>query len=179
MLCNGTENPWMDRFNLPSSTAEANSEDSTEEHTNPALTEDTLGSSAQASKEEEKQRREAQEFRALLRELVYVSKHPNIDWKRREAAILLLGTFIKDVSAFLIRNPRYDQLQNLFDEVICTNFSAAPKILKSLLSGRVLQCVTLIMDCDIIPRGDQGDTFKQRVMNFALEQLGQANELSV
>lgn len=35
------------------------------------------------------------------------------------------------------------------------------------------------MDCDIIPRGDQGDTFKQRVMNFALEQLGQANELSV
>ena len=55
------------------------------------------------------------EFKALLMELVYISTHQNNVWKRREGAILLIGTFIKDISAFLIRNPFYDLLQNLFD----------------------------------------------------------------
>jgi len=98
--------------------------------------------------------REAKEFRSLISELVYVSQHANNQWKRREGAILLLGTFIKDVSAFLIRNPFYAQLQNLFDEMVQTSFSTAPKALRSFISGRVLQCSTFIIDCDIVPRGD-------------------------
>ena len=53
-------------------------------------------------------KREAKEFKALLLELVYISKNPKNEWKRREVAILLLGMFIKDVSAFLIRNPCYE-----------------------------------------------------------------------
>ena len=60
--------------------------------------------------EEARIRKEAKEFKALLSELVYISKHPKNGWKRREGAILLIGTFIKDVSAFLIRNPFYDLL---------------------------------------------------------------------
>ena len=57
-----------------------------------------------------RRKKEAEEFKALLMELIYVSKHPKNAWKRREVAILLLGTFIKDISAFLIRNPYYEQL---------------------------------------------------------------------
>ncbi len=83
-------------------------------------------------------RRETREFKALLMELVYISKHPNNVWKRREGAILLIGTFIKDISAFLIRNPFYDLLQNLFDQIVGTDFAAAPKSLQSLLMGRAL-----------------------------------------
>ena len=35
------------------------------------------------------------------------------------------------------------------------------------------------MDCDLVPRGDQGDTFKQNVMVFASEQLCSAKDTSV
>ena len=48
------------------------------------------------------------EFQALLRELAYVSSHPNNDWKRREVAVLLACVFMEDISMFLIRNPKYD-----------------------------------------------------------------------
>lgn len=41
--------------------------------------------------------KEEAEFKALLRELAYVSKHPKNVWKRREVAILILGTFIEDI----------------------------------------------------------------------------------
>ena len=50
-----------------------------------------------------------------------------------------------------------------------TEFASAPQSLQSLLTGRTLQCATLIVDCDIIPRGEQGDNFKQNVMRFAFE----------
>ena len=60
-----------------------------------------------------------------------------------------------------------------------TDFSKAPKSLRSLLTGRTLQCSTLVVDCDIVPRGDQGDAFKQHVMRFAFEQLSQAEDASV
>ena len=69
-------------------------------------------------------------------------------------------TFIKDISAFLIRNPFYDLLQNLFDSVILADFTRAPPVFRMLLVGRALQCATAIIDCDIVPRGDQGDAFK-------------------
>jgi len=92
---------------------------------------------------------------------------------------LLLGTFVKDVSAYLIRNPRYEELQNLFTQILATEFHRAPKSLRSLLAGRALQCATLVIDCDIVPRGEQGDNFKQAVMKFAFNQLCNADGMSV
>ena len=59
---------------------------------------------------EKQRKKEAKEFRELLQELVYSSSHPKNEWKRKEVAILMINTFIKDVSAYLIRNPVYDQL---------------------------------------------------------------------
>ena len=47
-------------------------------------------------------------------------------------------TFIKDISAFLIRNPFYDLLQNLFDSVILADFTQAPPVFRMLLVGRAL-----------------------------------------
>jgi hypothetical protein len=35
------------------------------------------------------------------------------------------------------------------------------------------------MDCDLVPKGEQGDTFKQNVMVFASEQLCSAKDTSV
>ena len=68
----------------------------------------------------------------------------------------------------------------MFDEmIISTDFSKAPAVLKSLLIGRVLQCATSIIDCDIVPRGEQGDAFKQQVMVFAFDQVCVAKETSV
>ena len=90
-----------------------------------------------------------------------------------------MATFIKDISAFLIRNPFYDLLQNMFDEVIMTDFGSAPGSLRSLLVGRALSCATAIIDCDIVPRGEQGDAFKSQVMVFSFEQLCSAKETSV
>ena len=88
-------------------------------------------------------------------------------------------TFIKDISAFLIRNPFYDLLQNLFDSVILADFEQAQPVFRMLLVGRALQCATAIIDCDIVPRGEQGDAFKQRVMVMSFEQVCQARETSV
>ena len=76
---------------------------------------------------------------------------------------------MKDVSAFLIRNPYYDILQTMFDDVILSDFSQATASLKSLLTGRALQCATSVIDCDIVPRGEQGDAFKNNVMVFAFD----------
>ena len=59
-------------------------------------------------KEMQRRKKEAKEFKALLQELVYSSSHPKNAWKRNEVAILMISTFIKDVSAFLIRNPLYE-----------------------------------------------------------------------
>lgn len=130
-------------------------------------------------KADQRRRKEAREFKNLLTELVYISKDPTNAWKRREAAILIITTFIKDISAFLIRNPYYDLLQTMFDEVILADFSKSPLTLKSLLTGRALQCSTSIIDCDIVPRGEQGDSFKQKVMVFAFEQVCKARTISV
>ena len=66
--------------------------------------------------------REAAEFKALLEELIYISKHPKNIWKRREVAILILGTFVEDISMFMIRNPKFDLLEGLFGEILETDF---------------------------------------------------------
>lgn len=173
-------NPWMEKFSTLNAAAANlgglalnNDRDSEDiEESKEPLQEDM-------EPEEARMRKEAKEFKALLSELVYISKHAKNGWKRREGAILLIGTFIKDVSAFLIRNPFYDLLQNLFDQVVATEFAAAPGPLRTLLIGRALQCATLIIDCDIVPRGDQGDAFKQSVMVSAFESLCSAKETSV
>ena len=137
------------------------------------------GFDAEEAGKQERRKKEAREFRAILQELVYTSNHVNNKWKCQEVSILLVNTFIKDISAFLIRNPVYDLMQTLFDEMILTDFSSAPNILRSLLTGRALQCGTAIIDCDLVPRGEQGDFFKQNVMIFAAEQLCSAKDTSV
>lgn len=169
------ENPWMANFKQPRG-EDDDIESENEEESKVPMQE---GIDVEQVREEQRRRKEAKEFRALLTELVYISKHANNAWKRREVAILLITTFIKDVSAFLIRNPLYELLQDLFDQVILTDFSQAPATLKSLLTGRSLQCATAIIDCDIVPRGDQGDAFKQNVMVFAFEQVSHAKAISV
>ena len=67
--------------------------------------------------------KEAAEFKALLEELIYISKHPKNIWKRREVAILILGTFVEDISMFMIRNPKFDLLEGLFGEILETDFN--------------------------------------------------------
>ena len=156
---NPSQNPWMQGMNLMVGGDDSSEE---EESKDAALQEEI-------DPEIARMKREAKEFKALLLELVYISKNPKNEWKRREVAILLLGMFIKDVSAFLIRNPYYEQLQDLFDQIIATDFSKAPGHLWSLLIGRSLQTATAIIDCDIVPRGDHGDSFKNQVMVFAFE----------
>jgi len=103
------DNPWLAKFNLPGAASgndEENDSDPEEESKVPLQE----GIDPEQAKEDQRRRKEAREFKALLTELVYISKHPKNTWKRREVAILLITTFIKDVSAFLIRNPFYDLL---------------------------------------------------------------------
>ena len=119
----------MAGFNLPND--DEDSSDQEEESKGQAVQEEIDPEIARLKKE-------AKEFKALLHELVYISKNPKNEWKRREVAILLIGMFIKDVSAFLIRNPFYEQLQQLFDQIIATEFGKAPGHLRSLLIGRSL-----------------------------------------
>ena len=54
--------------------------------------------------------REAEEFKALLEELIYISTHPKNVWKRREVAILMISAFVEDVSMYMTRNPDYEML---------------------------------------------------------------------
>ena len=102
----------MDNFKMPADdlVMEDNGFDEAEERKGPAMQEDMDPEATQRAQEAARLLKEAQEFKALLSELVFISKHPKNEWKRRESAILLLGTFIKDVSAYLIRNPKYAQL---------------------------------------------------------------------
>ena len=131
------ENPWLQRLKMPGAADNdfGDDEDDEEEESKTPLQE---GVDPEQARMEVRMRKEAREFKALLREHVYISAHPNNEWKRRELAILLIGSFIKDISAFLIRNPIYDLLQNLFDEMILCDFTPAPPLLRSLLVGRAL-----------------------------------------
>ena len=72
--------------------------------------------------EQEQAMKDALEFKALLDELIYISKHRKNIWKRREVAILILGTFVEDISMFMIRNPKFDLLEGLFGEILETDF---------------------------------------------------------
>ena len=58
----------------------------------------------------------------MLEELIYISKHPKNIWKRREVAIQIMGTFVEDISMFMIRNPKFDLLEGLFGEILETDF---------------------------------------------------------
>lgn len=80
-----------------------------------------------------------------------------------------MACFIKDISAFLIRTPVYDLVLQMFDRIILSDFDKAPLGLRQLLYGRALQCATVVIDCDIVPRGEQGDDFKQRLLMFAAD----------
>lgn len=102
------DNPWLARFNFPA--AGHQDEDSDQEDGEESKVPLQEGIDAEKVQQIQKLRKEAKEFKALLTELVYISKEPTNAWKRREAAILIITTFIKDISAFLIRNPFYDLL---------------------------------------------------------------------
>lgn len=120
-------------------------------------------------KEMQRRKKEAKEFKALLQEIVFTSTNKKNEWKRKEVAILMVTSFIKDISAFLIRTPVYDLILQMFDRIILSDFEQAPLGLRVLLYGRALQCSTAVIDCDIVPRGEQGGDFKQRLLLFAAE----------
>ena len=50
----------------------------------------------------------------MLQELVYISPHKKNAWKRREVGILLIGTFVEDISMYMTRNPDYAMLLKIF-----------------------------------------------------------------
>ena len=70
--------------------------------------------------------KEAAEFKALLQELIYISPHPLNEWKKREVGILLISSFVEDISMYMTRNPDYEMLQKIFDELHVTKFNQAP-----------------------------------------------------
>ena len=121
--------------------------------------------------------REAAEFKALLEELIYVSKHPKNSWKRREVAILIMGTFMEDISMYMIRHPTFDLLGGLFGEILETDFDKAPKSLRGCLVGRSLWCASQV--CDLVPRNEQGDQFKSRMIDMAVHYLCHSAEISI
>lgn len=148
-----------------------------------ASTKEESKGEAEDDEEVAEQRRNEQEFRAMLAELVYISKNKKNPVKRREVAILLLGTFVEDVSMYLIRNPVYEMLQTLFDELLKTDFSKMGKSLRSLLIGRTLWCATAV--CDLVPKfntkqpNEAADKFKMAIMKSAFEHLREAQDTSV
>lgn len=127
------ENPWLARINLAYA-GQDNSDDDDEEVKAPMQE----GVDPEELKEMQRQKREAKEFKALLQETVFMSSHKKNDWKRKEVAILLVSSFIKDISAYLIRNPVYDQMLQMFERVVLADFSQAPTKLRLLLHGRAL-----------------------------------------
>ena len=121
--------------------------------------------------EEEELDQEAAEFKAMLEELVYISKHPKNLWKRREVALLLLGTFIEDISMYMVRHPQFNLLEELFADILQTNFDVAPKSLRSVLVGRSLWTCSQVSDQ--IPRSEEGADFIRSMIDLAIRTLNQ------
>ena len=42
-------------------------------------------------------------------EFMYISENPNYTWKKREVALLLIGSFAEDIQMFKIRNTQYNK----------------------------------------------------------------------
>ena len=98
--------------------------------------------------------KEEAEFKALLQELAYVSKHPKNVWKRREVAILILGTFIEDIQMYMIKHPTFDLIDGLFGELLETDFDKVPKSLRACLIGRSIWCANAVSD--LVPNSESG-----------------------
>jgi len=71
-------------------------------------------------------------------EFEYTSQHPQHQFKRREVALYLLGSFSEDISMFRVRNPEYN-FKALVNEALTEGDYEAARI-KSYLKGRVLWC---------------------------------------
>jgi len=128
--------------------------------------------------EEEEEDEDVAEFKAILEELIYISNHPKNIWKRREVSLLLLGIFVEDISMYMIRHPHYNLLENLFAEIMMTDYKLAPKSLRSCLIGRSLWACNSI--ADLVPRGESGTLFMHQVIDFAVESLREkSNDTSV
>ena len=138
---------------------------------------DALDGDGDLSEEAKQALREAAEFKALLEELIYVSKHPKNVWKRREVAILIMGTFMEDISMYMIRNPKFDLLEGLFGEILETNFDKVPKSLRGCLIGRSIWCANQV--CDLVPRNEQGDQFKNSIIDLAVYYLCNSDEMAI
>lgn len=65
--------------------------------------------------DEEEEEKEAKEFKELLEELAYVSKHPKDQWKRTEIAFVISGVFMEDISMYMIRHPMFDAQTIIFE----------------------------------------------------------------
>ena len=70
--------------------------------------------------------------------MIYISPHPKNNWKKREVGILIISSFVEDISMYMTRNPDYDMLMKVFDEMHVSKLEGAPKNLKTILTGRTL-----------------------------------------
>lgn len=115
----------------------------------------------------------------MLQELVYVSKHPQNAWKRREVAIMLIGQYQDDISMYAMKNQKYNLLTLLTSIVNPTEIAPQmPKKLQSLMLGRIFTTCTLIGD--ILNMQDNTTLqYVNGVMESAIETIGAAVPLSV
>ena len=77
-----------------------------------------------------------------------------------------MGTFVEDISMYMIRNPKFDLLEGLFDEILVTDFDQVPKSLRGCLIGRSIWCATTV--CDLIPANEKGEHFKRSVIDLCV-----------
>ena len=95
-----------------------------------------------------------------------MSKHPKNVWKRREVAILILGTFIEDIQMYMIRHPDFNILDGLFGELLETDFDKVPKSLRGCLIGRSIWCANSVSD--LVPTSESGQSFKNTIIDLAI-----------
>lgn len=103
----------------------------------------------------------------------YMSSNKKHEWKRREVALFLLGSFAEDISMFRIRNPSYDLKKVVSAVIVNVNFEKAQ--LKSMLKGRTLWCANQLVE--ILPR--DYEEIHTAVLNLSTEILTKENLISL
>jgi len=75
---------------------------------------------------------------------------------------------MEDISMFMIRNPKYDAQNIIFNRLIDRAFEQAPKGLQMLLVGRSLQCALSSSEL-IRMHEDRGKEYALQMLKFAAE----------
>jgi hypothetical protein len=117
-----------------------------------------------------------EEFAALLSELTYISDHPKHQWKRREAALLLVSIFVEDIAMYMTRNmEQFNMLSMFCPQLLKADFKEYRKQFPSLVScliGRQLQACVAV--CDSIQKWrPEAKEFFTNVLDMATTALAQ------